>query len=436
MRPDQADSPDIVRLFLNEAKILGQLEHAGVVPVHDSGELSDGRPFYAMKRVVGDTLEDVLKRRPESNLRCPHNTAHLIDIFESICQTVAYAHVRGIIHRDLKPANIMIGEFGAVSVMDWGLSKQLESDAEDQNSTKVGAVRGTPAYMSPEQAEGKTDTIDYRSDVFALGVMLYEILTGQRPFSGKSVREILSSVVYSEPDNPLRLRRCINRDLVAICRKALEKDPAKRYPSATELARDLRAYLEHREISARRLSAVGRTWKWVRRHPTLASICATALLISGFWGGAHVYHLRQQQQIDSWALREVAALEQRVAEVDQHMAEAGDADKQFTRQRFVLQERIKIMLAGIVARGMPKPHPDVLAKLRGILMAEAAALLDDHAYAEADYRISGLLDRCTGENILAWSEQDVAALSAMQKRCRHAHGQYMQGTLGAEHDSE
>ena len=187
------DRPDLVDRFVEEAQICGQLQHPGVVPVYDLGMLADDRPFFTMKLVKGQTLASLLARRgAEPDL------PRFLSIFASVCQTMAYAHSRGVIHRDLKPSNVMVGPFGEVQVMDWGLAKVLPKDgprkevvAPPVNETVVatirsmgesdlsqaGSVLGTPAYMAPEQARGETDAIDRRSDVFALGSILCEILT-------------------------------------------------------------------------------------------------------------------------------------------------------------------------------------------------------------------------------------------------------------------
>ena len=204
------DHPAMIRRFIEEAQIGGQLQHPGVVPVYEIGTLSDRRPYFAMKLIKGRTLAELLAGRSNAE----ENLPRLLSIFEAVCQTVAYTHARGVIHRDLKPSNIMVGSFGEVQVMDWGAAKVLgRRDDHDRRTGRVrrefkkpssrparsrseiadsraGTVIGTPAYMAPEQARGDIDAVDERADVFALGSILCEILTGQPGFIGTTADEI------------------------------------------------------------------------------------------------------------------------------------------------------------------------------------------------------------------------------------------------------
>jgi serine/threonine-protein kinase len=203
------DKPDLVNRFVEEAQIAGQLQHPGVVPVYELGTFTDRRPYFSMKLVKGRTLASLLADRPDP----AHDLPRFVSIFEAVCQTVAYAHARGVIHRDLKPSNVMVGGFGEVQVMDWGLAKVLKTggvadekeppepapqvsviqtarSGSDADASRAGSVLGTPAYMSPEQARGEIDAVDRRSDVFGLGSMLCEILTGQPAFTGRDSGEV------------------------------------------------------------------------------------------------------------------------------------------------------------------------------------------------------------------------------------------------------
>ncbi len=205
---EHQDTPDLVRRFIEEAQIGGQLQHPGIVPVYELGSFSDRRPYFTMKLVKGRTLATMMKDRGNP----AHDQPRFLGIFEQMCQTMAYAHARGVIHRDLKPSNVMVGAFGEVQVMDWGLAKVLPKDgpkkdvvAHPANETVVATVRakgesdlsqagsvlGTPAYMAPEQARGEMEAIDRRSDVFALGSILCEILTGALAFTGGNSAEII-----------------------------------------------------------------------------------------------------------------------------------------------------------------------------------------------------------------------------------------------------
>ena len=180
LKPEWVDQPDVVAMFLEEARICGRLQHPGIVPIHEVGTMIDGSPFIAMKLVEGRTFARVLAERGRS----AHELQRVLRIFDGVCQTLAYAHSRGVVHRDLKPSNIMVGPFGEVQVMDWGLACQAAGEGgRGGGESAAGSVMGTPAYMAPEQARGSAAP-DVRVDVFALGAILCEILTGSPPFRG------------------------------------------------------------------------------------------------------------------------------------------------------------------------------------------------------------------------------------------------------------
>ena len=209
-----------------EAAVLAALEHPGVVPVHDAGVLPDGRAFYVMKRVHGTLLGDLARSSIGADER--------VRILERVCETMAFAHARGIVHRDLKPENVMVGDFGEVLVMDWGVARIAGADAEP------GTVIGTPGYMAPEQAAGRSGDADERADVYALGAVLFALLTG--------------SVPSDEPDAAriaLAGRRDLPRRLRAVGEKALAADPAARYADAGEMGADLARFRAGRPVAAR-----------------------------------------------------------------------------------------------------------------------------------------------------------------------------------------
>src|SRR5262245_48607472 len=255
LRPDRAASPAHRARFLREAQITGQLEHPGVVPVYELARPPDGdEPYYTMRFVRGRTLteaaEDFHKRRAEGRSQ-QLDLLTLLNAFVVVCNTIAYAHARGILHRDIKGQNVVLGDFGEVVLLDWGLAKPigrpeeaevapvLLRDPEVAGATQTiqGQAVGTPAYMSPEQAGGRLDRIDRRSDVYGLGAMLYEILTGRAPFSGASTREVLRKVQREEPVRPAQLWPEVPPALESACLKGLAKDPAERFGSAAEFAR-------------------------------------------------------------------------------------------------------------------------------------------------------------------------------------------------------
>jgi serine/threonine protein kinase len=259
----------------NEARVIAALEHPGIVPVHDAGVLPDGRVFYAMKLVRGERLDRWSKTaEPRAALR----------LFQRICEAVAFAHAHGVVHRDLKPENVMVGEFGEALVMDWGLAKLVESaetspDADGEphgTDTAAGAVLGTPAFMSPEQARG--DAIDRSADVFALGAVLYFLLAGRAPYSGESAQAVLDAARAGEPAR-VRSIADVPRPLASICEKAMARDPRARYSSAKALAADVEAFLDQRPVSAHRESAIEIAARFASRHRVVLSLLLVYLVV-------------------------------------------------------------------------------------------------------------------------------------------------------------
>ncbi len=316
-------SDDTLSRFLREAQTTGQLEHPNIVPVHDVGLDSNGRLYFTLKYVQGLSLKQVIQRRRDDarledtgeSYRDLYTPRKMIEILIDICQGVAFAHSKRVIHRDLKPENVMLGKFGEVLVMDWGLSKILGSGSADQpaktvllgspsaeaSMTMEGSVAGTPAYMSPEQAEGKISELDERTDVYALGAILFEILTGNPPFRGGSALDILNKVIEGPAPHlttGISGFQPIPRELKAICEKAMARDLYGRYSSASALLNDLEAYLEHRTVSACPDTALQRLGKWARRNRrqvTASAISAAAVfvVIFGSWYGYEQVTIRR-----------------------------------------------------------------------------------------------------------------------------------------------
>ena len=283
LRPEYAAQRNIRQRFFAEAEILASLDHPGTTSVFEAGLLPDGDCFYAMKKVRGKTLGELMSERFPDDFLDRSNRAQFVGIFSRTCQAVAAAHDRGVIHRDLKPENIMVDDYGVVYVMDWGLAKQLVEDDDgsqsDSQRTRLGAVMGTPAYMSPEQASGHAAESDRQTDVFSLGVMLYEILTGVNPFRGETAVESMKGVMYHEPDPPRKRNPRVDRTISAITMKALAKDPFKRYRSARELAEDIRRYREFLPVSAIEPTRLEKLANWSRRKPRLATTIATLAVV-------------------------------------------------------------------------------------------------------------------------------------------------------------
>lgn len=262
LRPERAGDARLWARFLQEARVTGQLEHPGIVPVYELARRpKDQQPYYTMRFVRGRTLSEAAAdyhRKRQAGKVGTFEILDLLNAFVTVCNTVAYAHSRGIIHRDLKCQNVVLGDFGDVVVLDWGLAKVIgasESPAETSRPpldlpasgsdlTVHGQVIGTPAYMAPEQAAGESAQLDARTDVYGLGAMLYEILTGQPPFAGAETEEVLRKVREEEPAPPRHLWPDVPRALENVCLRALSKKPADRYASATEPAHEVQLWQE------------------------------------------------------------------------------------------------------------------------------------------------------------------------------------------------
>lgn len=299
------DKPEFRLRFAREARIAARLEHPGIVPVYDVGNVAGGRPFYTMKFIQGQTLSDAIRQFHELPRRAEARRLALIKLlnyFLAITRTIEYAHSRGVVHRDLKPQNVVLGDFGEAYVVDWGLAKVLDEGdpsleaaapavdnpravASDTAMTLQGTVQGTPAYMSPEQAAGNVAAVDQRSDIYSLGTILYQLLTGKLPFQGDSSQGILEQLQTAEPPRPRAGDRHIPRALEAICLQAMAKRREDRYACVGDLTRDLERYLADEPVSVWREPLLSRLGRWGRRRRTLVVACTVALILMICGGG-------------------------------------------------------------------------------------------------------------------------------------------------------
>jgi WD40 repeat protein/serine/threonine protein kinase len=285
-----ADDPTSRARFLLEAEVTGGLEHPGIVPVYGLGQYPDGRPYYAMRFIKGDSLKESIDRfhSADSGAGDPGERAlefrKLLGRFIDVCNAVAYAHSRGVLHRDLKPGNIMLGKYGETLVVDWGLAKPLDSTKEPATTDEVpfrpsnpsgtaatmaGSAVGTPQFMSPEQAAGRLDELGPTSDVYSLGATLYCLLTGQPPFSGTSAVELLRQVRRGSFPPPRRVKTDVPRPLEAICLKAMALLPAERYSNPRALADDIERWLADEPVAAYPEPWRARLGRWLRKHKSL-----------------------------------------------------------------------------------------------------------------------------------------------------------------------
>ncbi|WP_148595897.1 serine/threonine-protein kinase [Aquisphaera giovannonii] len=284
-------APEAITRLLAEAEAVARLRHPHIIQVHGIGDC-DGRPFLEMEYVPGGSLADRLDGRP----RPPRAAA---DLVEALARALHEAHRLGVVHRDVKPANVLVAEDGTPKLTDFGLAKLLGDSDNPAAVTRSGALLGTPSYMAPEQAAGRTREVGPATDVHALGALLYELTTGRRPFPGPSVADALEQVRSSEPPRPRSVAPGVPRDLETICLKCLEKDPRRRYDSAAALAEDLRRFLDGEVIQARPSGVAERAWRWCLRRPALAAMgAAVALLLAVIAVGAPLAALSWRHQRD------------------------------------------------------------------------------------------------------------------------------------------
>jgi tetratricopeptide (TPR) repeat protein len=353
IRPESQDVPEQLARFLIEAEAVARLDHPNVVQIYDYGEVA-GVPFFSLELLEGGSLRDRLAGTPQ-----PGRSAAALLV--TLARAMDVAHRAHIVHRDLKPANVLFDRAGNPKITDFGLAKRLE---QEDGHTHSGQVMGTPSYMAPEQARGEPRRIGPLVDVYALGAILYEMLTGRPPFKGTTVWETLRQVVEEEPVPPSRLQPRVSRDLETICLKCLAKEPHRRYAGATALADDLHRYLAGEPIRARRTPAWERAVKWVRRHPTAATLLATAAAVLIGLVGAGLRYDRQVREQERIEFRRVASLR----------ARAGD--------RIILGQKA-------LAQGKYADGKEIVGKLVGEIEHETK-LADLHAQALV---LLGQLDR-------------------------------------------
>jgi serine/threonine protein kinase/WD40 repeat protein/Tfp pilus assembly protein PilF len=376
--------------FLAEADALARLQHPNIVQIYEAGE-HDGLPFLALEYVDGGSLGEYLGGAPQP----PRDAAAVL---ETVARAVHYAHERGVVHRDLKPANILlrrkseirnpkseedggvISDFGfGISdfdpkITDFGLAKQERPDL-----TATGAVLGTPSYMAPEQATGDNLAVGPAADVYALGAILYELLTGRPPFRGATALDTLEQVRSQEPVAPSQLQPRLPRDLGTICLKCLEKEPRKRYASAQELADDLRRFLTDRPIRARRSRLPEHAWRWCRRNPLVAGLLtAVAVLLIGVAAVSTVAALRLNESL---VQTQSAERQARLREAEALVGQAhGIRNSRRPGQRF--EALAALRKAAALGRELGQP-PEWFARLRDEAIA-ALALPDVHITQEWD----------------------------------------------------
>jgi len=377
--------------FLEEAQVTAQLDHPGIVPVHELGVDPAGKVFFTMKLVKGENLSVIFEKVKAGE--DGWNLVRALNVLLRACEALAFAHARGVVHRDLKPANIMVGQYGETLVMDWGLARVLDKDdtrdlrlralldgrdaiTTDRKAragttpdsplvTMDGHVIGTPVYMAPEQAQGRLEEVGPRSDVYGMGAILYQLLTGQvpyvRPGSKESPHEILSRVLDGPPPPLHSLHPDVPAELSAICERAMARDPTRRYATMAELAQDLRAYLEHRVVAAYETGPLAELKKWVERNKGVAATAAGAAVILAavlWWSFTGI-----QSERDRAESNEKAAM----AERDRADARKAEFDQ--------LKGVVVLQLALEQEGSLYPPWPERVTAMEAWLATDAAALL-------------------------------------------------------------
>ena len=347
--------------FIKEAQVTGQLEHPNIVPVHEFGIDQNGRIFFAMKLVRGRTLAEIIHghRKNDASTMAEYPLTRLVAILIQVCHAVAFAHSRGVIHRDLKPSNIMLGDFGEVMLMDWGLAKVGVVDVPDPaglddptpttanrptvhklDETHDGAVLGTPVYMPPEQAMGQISSMDARSDVYALGAILYEMLTLRTPVEGEEIKDVLHKVIFGHIFAPEALtpQRAIPRDLSAVAMKSLSLRPENRYPDVISMRRDLERFLDGRVVSARDDNLFEVLVRFGRRHRVasfvVGSVMCVLIAVVSF---GYVANLAQRRVAE--AERQRAEVMRSTAEQERTKAQISGINAEQERQRAMSAQR-------------------------------------------------------------------------------------------------
>jgi serine/threonine-protein kinase len=310
--------------FRAEAEAAARLQHANIIQIHEIGE-HEGRPFFSLELIEGGSLARKIDGAPQP-------PPYAAEVVRTLAGAMEYAHRQGIIHRDLKPGNILLTADGTPKIADFGLAKLLE---EDSVHTQTGTIMGTPSYMSPEQAEGDTRKIGPPADVYALGAILYDLLTGRPPFKGTSLWETVNLVKTQEPVPPRQLQPGVPLDLETICLKCLQKDIARRYARAADLADDLRRFLAGEPIQARPLSSPERLWRWCRRNPWLSGLGSAAALLLAAWAitSTFLYFAIRAEQEQTERQRQIATENEAIATQNETLARQREVETNEQRKR-------------------------------------------------------------------------------------------------------
>jgi eukaryotic-like serine/threonine-protein kinase len=426
--------------FRIEAEAAARLQHANIVQVYEIGNC-DGKPYLCMELIDGGNLAQCTAGQPQS----PRAAARFVEL---LARAAHHAHQRGVIHRDLKPANILLVNSGALSgelsgraptdhhspltshqpkITDFGLAKRMEMGS---GHTKTGDLVGTPCYMAPEQATGKSEQIGPLADVYALGAILYELLTARPPFRGNTPWETVEQLLHQEPVKPRSLQPAVPRDLETICLKCLQKDPERRYATAEALADDLARFVRDDPITARPVSGRERLWRWCRRNRYAAALLVLlAIALLGGGGMTLVWLRGESQRADA----DAASLRDAQEEIEKTLARAGNEQLSFAPQladiqRDMLEDAV-VKLQRLLGKWRSDPALRRQARLAHLLAGNAHELLGRHAEAEKAYReaialMPGGVSLAAETALLARAHYHLAGLLATTGELREAEEHY------------
>jgi len=293
MKPEVMDEEGAIDGFMYECQLLGRLQHPGILPVTDSGVDDKGVPYCVMKVIKGQTLgELIFEHKKFSGQKRKDSLANLLTVYSKLCETLSFIHHKRYIHRDIKPDNIMVDEFGVVLLVDWGLARAMSTgdDRPDASKTSTGLIKGTPLYMSPEQVVSSSKVLDGRSDLFALGVILYEIVVGKTPFESNDAYAILAKIKKGKYTSPEKARSDVPPPLASIINKALMLDAEKRYKGTTELGADINAFLQGATVQAHKASLYEKLNIFLRQKPAIAGGIFTLFIMAFITIGFNQYH--------------------------------------------------------------------------------------------------------------------------------------------------
>jgi serine/threonine-protein kinase len=423
--------------FHTEAQAVALLQHPNIVQIYEVGE-HEGLPFLSLEFLHGGSLDQKIRGNP----RQPREAA---DLIETLARAVAYAHAHGVVHRDLKPANVLLTQDGVPKITDFGIAKRLE----DVGQTKTGTLLGTPSYMAPEQARGETHAVGPPADVYALGAILYELLTGRPPFQAATTMDTIVKVTHEEVVAPSRLRPGLPVDLETICLKCLQKEPNHRYPSATALADDLGRYLADEPIVARPIGSIERLWRWCRRNPRVAVLSGAvlALLLVVAATSTISYYRITQQQLETLAEYQRAEANARLAtenarlqevarrEADARRLEAEKAEKKAdekttlaNKQRTILLDSLNELVTKVEDKlrdkeGMSELRKDVLntaiAGLQKVEKTIGQSALADRSMGVAMQRMGDIFEQMgQTEETLRLYRQSLVIFERLEKEER------------------